>query len=109
MSFKNFSELLTTEYGKPRGYFESEILLKMKNQVTISLQSVRSKIVPVKRSAHCFELFGYDFIIDSDFNTWLIEVNTNPCLEESSQLLKTLIPRMINDLFKLTIDKIHHY
>lgn len=73
------------------------------------MQAVRSKIVPVKRSAHCFELFGYDFIIDSDFNTWLIEVNTNPCLEESSQLLKQLLPRMINDMFKLTIDKIHHY
>ena len=36
--------------------------------------------------------------------TWLIEVNTNPCLEEPSALLKTLVPRMINDMLKLTID-----
>ena len=35
----------------------------------------------------CFELFGYDFLIDEDFRVWLIEVNTNPCLEESSPLL----------------------
>lgn len=52
----------------------------------------------------CFQLFGYDFILDSNFNVWLIEINTNPCLEESSPLLKMLIPRMINDLLKLTID-----
>ena len=49
-------------------------------------------------------MFGYDFIIDAGFETWLIEVNTNPCLEESSPLLKNLIPRMINDALKLTVD-----
>jgi hypothetical protein len=37
---------------------------------------------------------------------WLIEVNTNPCIEESSELLKILIPRMIEDMLKLTIDRI---
>ena len=54
--------------------------------------------------AHCFEIFGYDYIIDIEGNVWLIEVNTNPCIEESSELLKQLIPRMLNDAFKLTID-----
>lgn len=52
----------------------------------------------------CFEIFGYDYIIDKDFNVWLIEANTNPCIEESSSILKILIPRMINDALKLTID-----
>jgi hypothetical protein len=49
-------------------------------------------------------LFGYDFIFDEDFNVYLIEVNTNPCIEESSNLLKTLLPRMLEDMFKLTVD-----
>jgi len=49
-------------------------------------------------------LFGYDFIFDEDFNLYLIEVNTNPCIEESSNLLKTLLPRMLEDMFKLTVD-----
>ena len=52
-----------------------------------------------------FELFGYDFIVDAEYQSWLIEVNTNPCLEESSPLLETLIPRMINDALKLTVDQ----
>lgn len=52
----------------------------------------------------CFEIFGFDFLVDSDYNTWLLEINTNPCLEESSPLLQQLIPRMVNDALKLTVD-----
>lgn len=79
------------------------ILSKIKNYIQLSLESVRRKLNPNKRN-QCFEIFGYDFIIDSEFNTWLIEANTNPCLEESSQLLKMLLPRMLNDALKLTVD-----
>ena len=31
-------------------------------------------------------------------NTFLIEVNTNPCIEESSPLLSMIIPRMLGIL-----------
>ncbi len=51
-------------------------------------------------------MFGYDFIIDEDFNVWLIEVNTNPCIEESSAMLKSYMPRMLDDMFKITLDNI---
>lgn len=51
-----------------------------------------------------FEILGYDFMIDSSLRPWLIEVNTNPCLEETSKLLRMYIPRMVDDAFKLTID-----
>jgi D-alanine-D-alanine ligase-like ATP-grasp enzyme len=57
-----------------------------------------------KEYKYCFEVFGYDFIVDDKLNMWLIEVNTNPCIEESSPLLATIIPRMLNDAYKLTVD-----
>jgi len=44
-------------------------------------------------------------MLDHDLTVWLIECNTNPCLDESSLWLKTIIPRMVDDMFKLTIDK----
>lgn len=50
------------------------------------------------------EIFGYDFILDHSLNPWLIEINTNPCLEESSKLLKVYLPRMIDDALKLSLD-----
>jgi len=43
-------------------------------------------------------------MIDFRLKPWLIEVNTNPCLEESSALLRQLVPRMVDDALKLTLD-----
>jgi tubulin--tyrosine ligase/tubulin polyglutamylase TTLL9 len=53
-----------------------------------------------------FEIFGYDFMVDCSKHVWLIEVNTNPCIELSNKWLTTIIPRMLDDAFKLTIDRI---
>ena len=76
----------------------------MKEQVMKTIYAVRKKLDPFKRK-HCFELFGYDFMLDEDFNQFLIEINTNPCIEESSEILKVYIPRMIEDMLKLTVDQ----
>ena len=67
------------------------------------MMSVRQKINKNNRK-FCMEIFGYDFMVDSQLCPWLIEVNTNPCLEESNALLRQLIPRMLDDGFKLTLD-----
>ena len=52
----------------------------------MSFCSVKKKLNPFERK-FTFEIFGYDFILDDDCNPWLIEVNTNPCIELSSPLL----------------------
>ena len=70
------------------------------------MNTIKKKI-NANRRKHCFELFGFDYFIDSDYNVFLIEVNTNPCLEESSRLLSKLFPRLIDDLLRLTIDQIY--
>jgi hypothetical protein len=55
----------------------------MKEIALMSMVAVKKKLNLNERK-YCFEMFGYDYIIDADFNTWLIEVNTNPCIEESN-------------------------
>jgi hypothetical protein len=74
--------------------------------IELTLKSVDGKLNPQNKK-HCFEIFGYDFMIDQNLTPWLIEVNTNPCLQETSALLKKLLPRMIDDAFKLTLDVIY--
>ncbi len=60
----------------------------------MSLCSVKKKMNPFDRK-YCFEIFGYDFILDYEATPWIIEVNVNPCIEEASPLLAMLIPRML--------------
>jgi tubulin--tyrosine ligase/tubulin polyglutamylase TTLL9 len=57
-----------------------------------------------RNASTSFEIFGYDFMITATGHVYLIEVNSNPCLELSSRLLKDLIPKMIDDAFALTVD-----
>lgn len=61
------------------------------------------KIDP-KRLLHSFEIFGYDFMIDADLKVYLIEANTNPCLELSCPLLARIIPAMLDSAFRIALD-----
>jgi len=45
-------------------------------------------------------------MIDENFKVFLIEVNTNPCLELSSPLLARLIPSMLENAVRLAVDPI---
>ena len=51
-----------------------------------------------------FQLFGYDFMIDENFRLYLIEVNTNPCLEVCCPLLARIIPEVLDNSFKIVLD-----
>jgi hypothetical protein len=44
-------------------------------------------------------------MIDDNMNVYLIEVNTNPCLDTSpSPLLQRIIPQVLDQTFKITLD-----
>ena len=45
-------------------------------------------------------------MLDSDFNVFLIEINTNPGLEISSPWIQIVVPRMLDDALRLTVDKV---
>jgi hypothetical protein len=71
--------------------------------VTDTVRATYFKMDPNKR-INTFEIFGYDFMFDDQFKIYLIEANTNPCLELSSPLLAKLIPSMVDNAFKIAID-----
>lgn len=68
----------------------------MRRAVKICYEST-SVIVNPKHRKNCFQLFGYDFLIAADGRLWLLEVNCNPCLEESSAILRTLVPKLLTE------------
>ena len=109
ISFNDFQKELNENHikkGKDNSNidFKKDIFPEIIKIIILSANSIKGKI-NLSNRANCFEIFGYDFILDINYRPFLLEINTNPGYEESSPLIKMLVPRMIDDALKLTIDK----
>ena len=54
-----------------------------------------------QKNNNCFELLGFDILIDSKFSPWLIEVNLSPSLNTDSKLDFLIKSNLLRDLFNL--------
>ena len=54
-----------------------QLFKEIENCISLSISSVAPLMMQDKK---CFELFGYDILIDSNLKPWLIEVNASPSL-----------------------------
>jgi hypothetical protein len=102
VSFDAFQDMLQKIY-EGKHSIRTDLYDKIKYLVKVFTLAGKEGINMNERK-HSFEVFGCDFLIDSNLEVILIEVNTNPGLEDSSELLKMLVGRMIDDTFRLTID-----
>ena len=104
MSYKDFKNYLINENISLDKF--DYMINQMKLLIKISFKSVSKKLLKNKKNILCFEIFGYDFILDNDFKLWILEINNNPGLSISSPVIEKLIPRMMDDAFRLTLDKV---
>ena len=49
----------------------------------------------------CFELYGFDVLIDENLHPWLLEVNVQPSLSSSSPLDKRIKATLLSDVFNI--------
>ena len=50
---------------------------------------------------HCFELYGFDILFDSDLKPWLIEVNAYPSMTASTKEDHILKTSLLDDTFTI--------
>ena len=74
---------------------------KIKNAVICSFYAAHHEI---KQRENSHELYGYDFMIDEDFNVYLIEVNASPALDYSTKITENAVKTMVKDLIEIVID-----
>ncbi|KAK3921684.1 putative tubulin polyglutamylase TTLL9 [Frankliniella fusca] len=95
---RRLRQFLTTEHGPAA---VDRLFQRVAHVVMTSLRSVQQAILQVNvllvhvpqhtdwilqldhlilQDRHCFELYGYDVLLDEDLNPWLLEVNASPSL-----------------------------
>jgi tubulin polyglutamylase TTLL4 len=50
-----------------------------------------------KHKSTCFEVYGFDILIDSKLKPWLLEVNVSPSLSSSSPMDKQIKTLLLSD------------
>jgi tubulin polyglutamylase TTLL9 len=63
-----------------------------------SLEAVQNVMINDK---HCFELYGYDIMFDSNLKPWLLEVNASPSLTANTPEDYALKFQMLNEMFDI--------
>ena len=71
-------------------------LTEIKNIIYISLKSVQSVIINDK---HCFEVYGFDVLIEDNLKPWLIEVNASPSLSTTTDSDRKMKMNVIESVF----------
>jgi tubulin polyglutamylase TTLL4 len=104
MAFKWNLTALREEYEKMGVNYEAvfrdikDVLIK----TLISVEPVISaNMRQVKNKTACFELYGFDIIIDEKLKPWLLEVNVCPSLSSSSPLDKMIKTKLLCDALHL--------
>ena len=71
------------------------MLPKIKDVVWRTLKSIQENM---DNKSSCFEVYGFDIVLDEDINPWVIEVNLSPACSERTPWLKKLLDDSSLDL-----------
>jgi len=105
LSYNDFQKYLDANYNGTVNFY-NDMYPQIKKLATDCIKGVYGKMDPYRRE-NCFEVFGLDFMIDQNLRAWLIEVNTNPDINASSPTLTRVIPPMVENALRLTIDQMY--
>uniref|UniRef100_A0A1A7YVK7 Tubulin--tyrosine ligase-like protein 5 n=1 Tax=Iconisemion striatum TaxID=60296 RepID=A0A1A7YVK7_9TELE len=76
-----------------------DLIIKAVLSAELQIAAACKMFVPHK--TNCFELYGFDVLIDSDLKPWLLEVNLSPSLSCDAPLDLKIKASMIADMFSL--------
>ncbi|XP_001354608.2 probable tubulin polyglutamylase TTLL1 isoform X2 [Drosophila pseudoobscura] len=84
-----------------RGGGVSQILWQ---RISETIRHSLDAVAPVmSNDRHCFEVYGYDIIIDKNLKPWLIEINTSPSMHATTPNDRMLKSRLIDNVLDVIV------
>jgi len=71
---------------------------------TWTFMSVQDEMDACQTTKNSFEMFGFDYMLDDEYNPWLIEVNLSPDMSYSTAITEKLVKAMGEDIIKVVVD-----
>jgi len=68
--------------------------------IILSLKAVQNVMI---NDRHCFEVYGYDIIIDAQLKPWLVEVNASPSLTSTTRTDRLMKSALICDVMDIIV------
>ena len=76
----------------------------MKNIVINTLLAAQEQ---VENRPNTLEMYGLDLMMDDKLNVWLIEVNSSPAMDYSTEITERMVQEISEDIAKVVVDNNH--
>ncbi|KAH8342925.1 hypothetical protein KR059_001818, partial [Drosophila kikkawai] len=74
------------------------------HRISETIRHSLDAVAPVMANdRHCFEVYGYDIIIDDNLKPWLIEINTSPSMHSTTANDRMLKSRLIDNVLDVVV------
>ena len=80
------------------GYSYEQMWVKIETIIILTCVNLCS-LVPDLQC--CFELLGFDIMLDQNLKPWLLEVNSSPAMSMDNQVDYQVKPSLIKDIMKV--------
>ncbi|CAM9642720.1 unnamed protein product [Chrysoparadoxa australica] len=85
------------------GHTEATKLFEQIDSLIIhSIRAVQNVMISDR---HCFEVYGYDVIIDDALKPWLVEVNASPSLSATTESDRIMKMNLLRDTFAIVMPR----
>nr|XP_006823794.1 PREDICTED: centriolin-like [Saccoglossus kowalevskii] len=88
------NENLAEEKGLPENWIYGFFTKRMQAIMLNCTHAVRNKL---QCKLGYFDLYGFDFLLDTDMKVWLLEINVNPALHVNCEALLECIPGVVSE------------
>ena len=82
--------------------YEEEKVNKMFDDIQeLMIKSFKAVQSVIAKDKHCFEMYGFDILIDETLRPWLLEINANASLSANTELDAETKIKMLDDLLTI--------